>query len=118
MPPKNTHFPNKQYPPHHHAPGSQHLTPHPQNPTIQDLQYEKPLHQVPWHHVPLIPFQSFHIKCLRTKGFLRHYQPPAYPAHDVKVITRPHIRKNLFKAEKKSNKIYTPPTEPIGQLYE
>ena len=63
-------------------------------------------------------FQSFHIKCLRTKGFLRHYQPPAYPAHDIKVITRPHIRKNLFKAEKKSNKIYTPPTEPIGQLYE
>ncbi|KAH0729633.1 hypothetical protein KY289_000821 [Solanum tuberosum] len=46
MPPRNTHFPNYPYPPQHHAyaPKSTYLTPCLQNPIIQALRYETPLH--------------------------------------------------------------------------
>ena len=45
------------------------------------------------------------------------YRQPTYPGHNAKV-TRPHIRKNLFKVDERFDKTYTPLTEPIGQLYE
>lgn len=46
------------------------------------------------------------------------YQQPTYHVHNVKVITRPHIFKDLFKVEKKPDKICTPLIEPINQFYE
>ena len=45
------------------------------------------------------------------------YRQPTYHVHNAKV-TRPHIRKNLFKVEKRLYRTYTPLTEPIGKLYE
>ena len=47
----------------------------------------------------------------------RPYQQPTYPSHNAKVVTPPHIRKNLFKVEERLEKTYTPLTEHIGQLY-
>ncbi|KAH0730087.1 hypothetical protein KY289_001275 [Solanum tuberosum] len=45
------------------------------------------------------------------------YQQPAYPIHNVKTLTQHHIRKNLFSAEKKPNKIYASLVESFDQLY-
>ena len=85
---------------------------------MQAPQYERPLHQVPWHHAPLIPIPIPPYKMSSYQRPPMPYRQPTYPGHNAKVVTRPHIRKNLFKVEERLDKIYTPLTEPIGQLYE
>ncbi|KAH0685828.1 hypothetical protein KY285_016386 [Solanum tuberosum] len=45
------------------------------------------------------------------------YQQPAYPVHNVKTLTQPHIHKNLFNTEKNPIKIYASLAEPFDQLY-
>ena len=118
MPPKNTHFPNYWYHPQHHALRSQHLTPLPHNSNMQASRYETPLLHVPWHHASLIQFPILPYQMSPYQRPPMPYKKPTYPVQNTKVVTQLHIRKNLFKVEKKHGKIYTPLTEPIGQLYE
>ena len=101
MPPKNIYFPNHPYPPQHHSytPKPQHLTLHPHHPTMEAPQYEKPLHQLPWHHTPFIQLQ---IPPYEMSLYQRPPLPsrqPTYPVNNAKVITRPHVCKNLVKVE-------------------
>lgn len=93
MPPKNTHFLNYRYSPHYYAPKTQHLTPCPQNPSMQDPRYETHLHQVPWHHERIIsfPIHPYQMSLYQTPP--TPYQQPTYPCQKAKVITRSHIRK-------------------------
>ncbi|KAH0743181.1 hypothetical protein KY290_031174 [Solanum tuberosum] len=46
------------------------------------------------------------------------YQQPTYPIHNVKTLTQPHIRENLFNVEKKPIKIYAFLAKSFDQLYE
>ncbi|KAH0745872.1 hypothetical protein KY285_007529 [Solanum tuberosum] len=120
MPLKNTHFPNYPYPPQHHAYASKppHLTPHLPSPPLQAPQYQTPLHQVPWYCAPLIPFQIPPYQMPPSQKPPLPYQNPTYPVHNVKILTQPYIRKNLFNVEKRLIKIYIHLTEPIDQFYE
>ena len=74
IPRKNFYFPNHPYPPQHHryAPKPQHLTLHPYHSTMQAPQYETPLHQVTWHHAPLMPFP---IPLYQMSLYQRHLLP-------------------------------------------
>ena len=85
---------------------------------MQDPQYETPPHQVPWHHAPLIPLSIPPYQMSLYQRPPIPYRQPTYPGHSAKVVTRLHIRKNLFKVEERLDKTYTPLTEPIGQLYQ
>ncbi|KAH0781548.1 hypothetical protein KY290_001146 [Solanum tuberosum] len=119
MLPKNTHIPNHQYPPQHHAYASRppYLTPRLQNPIIQTPQYQTPLHQGPWCRASLKPYQIPPYQMPPSQKPRLLYQQPAYHVHNVKTLTQPHIRKNLFSAEKKPIKIYTSLVESFDQLY-
>ncbi|KAH0776435.1 hypothetical protein KY290_007846 [Solanum tuberosum] len=119
MPPENTQFPNYQYPPQHHAYAARppYLTPCMHNPTMQAPRYESPLHQISWFRAPLILFQIPPYQMPPSQKPPLPYQQPAYLVHNVKTLTQPHIRRNLFNVQKKPIKIYASLAEPFDQLY-
>ncbi|KAH0735933.1 hypothetical protein KY285_011640 [Solanum tuberosum] len=119
MPPRSTHIPNYQYPPQHlpYASRFPYLTPHLQNPIMQASQYETPLHQVIWHHAPLIPFQIPPYQMPLSQKPHLPYQQPVYHVHNVKNLTQPYIRKNLFNVANKPIKVYASLAESFDELY-